>query len=175
MDSIHSEVPSTNWIFLGFELHSDFLTACFALNQATCPALGFPSLPPIELEKRVKERLEKRDLSIEGGCSGAFKASLTKFMDKCICSASATRSTLGLPLDTLGGTDEAALELTAAHISGLTSRQLEVRFLPLTKGKPTGCRSHIHHIHLLFALLCGCRWILPLVAISISAFEEFVF
>jgi len=95
-------------------------------TKATCPALGFPSLPPIELEKRVKERLEKRDLSIEGGCSGAFKTSLTKFMDKCICSASATRSTLGLPLDTLGGTDEAALEQTAAHISGLTSRQLEV-------------------------------------------------
>lgn len=113
---------------MGFELHANFLTVCFALNQATCPALGFPSLPPTELQKRVKERLEKRDLSIEDGCSGAFKTSLTKFMDKCICSVSATRSTLGLPLDRLGGTDEAVLEQTAAHISGLTSRQLEVRF-----------------------------------------------
>ena len=98
---------------------------CCILNQATCPSLGIPSLPPTEIEKLVKDRLSKPDMMAES--SGAFKDLLDTFMGKCIKSVILTRTNLGLPLDSNGGLDQAVLENVAANISGLTSRQLEVR------------------------------------------------
>lgn len=102
---------------------------CCVLNQATCPSLGTPGLPPTEIKKLVDERLSKPDMSAES--SGAFKHLLDTFMGKCIESVISTRTNLGLPLDCNGGLDQAVLENIAANISGLTSRQLEVRYSPL--------------------------------------------
>lgn len=91
--------------------------------------MGLPSLSPTEIEKLVNERLSKPDMVSES--TGAFRDSLAKFMKKCVESLISTRTNLGLPLDSYGGLDKAVLENTAANISGLTSRQLEVRDLPL--------------------------------------------
>ena len=110
-------------------LTSAICVLCWALNQATCPSLGMPGLPPTEIDKLVHERLSKPDMASES--TGAFKDMLATFMGKCIKSVTSTRTNLGLPLDSNGGSDQAVLESMAADISGLTSRQLEVRDLPL--------------------------------------------
>jgi DNA-directed RNA polymerase III subunit RPC1 len=93
-------------------------------TKATCPSSGQPSLPPAEIEKFVDERLSKPDMVSES--AGAFRDSLKTFMEKCVNSIISTRTKLGLPLDGYGGLDQAVLENTAANISGLSSRQLEV-------------------------------------------------
>lgn len=84
-----------------------------------------PGLPPTEIERLVNERLSKPDMTAES--SGAFKQSLATFMGKYVKFVISTRTNLGLPLDRNGGLDEVVLESAAANISGLTSRQLEVR------------------------------------------------
>lgn len=93
--------------------------------QATCPARGVLGLPPAELTKKVEERLSMPDVSLENGCSGAFKQSLSTFMEKRIAAIAQMRTRLGLPLDRIDE-DNSVLEKAAANISGLTERQLQV-------------------------------------------------
>lgn len=117
-----SSLVAATYVFVFFFL-------CCALNQATCPSLGQPSLLPTEITKYVEERLSKPDMMSES--SGAFRESLEKFLEKCVKSIISTRTNLGLPLDVYGGLDQEVLEDMVANISGLTSRQLEVRDLSL--------------------------------------------
>lgn len=90
--------------------------------------MGQLSLPTTEIEQLVEERLAKPDMAAES--CGAFRQSLKDFMGLCVKSIISTRTKLGLPLDSYGGVDQEVLENTAANVSGLTSRQLEVRDLP---------------------------------------------
>lgn len=63
----------------------------------------------------------------EGGCSEAFRDSLSKFLkEKCVASLRNTMQNLEMDGDKQGGEDRRSLEKFYPNISGITSRQLEV-------------------------------------------------
>ncbi|CAM6102061.1 unnamed protein product [Calypogeia fissa] len=93
--------------------------------KATCPALGKEVLLPAELTQRLESRLSLPDMSPEGGCSAAFKKSVSDFMEKQISVVTKTRSRLGLPVDSFDSS-QTALEKAAANVSGITEHQLRV-------------------------------------------------
>lgn len=95
-------------------------------TKAICPSSGSFVLSPSDLAKKLNERLSKHDMSQEGGCSMAFKHSLSTFMEKHLSEVKKTRSLFGLPMDSTVLDANCTNEKVAANISSLTARQLEV-------------------------------------------------
>ncbi|XP_058109982.1 DNA-directed RNA polymerase III subunit 1 isoform X4 [Magnolia sinica] len=105
----------------GMPLNLDRL---FMKTKATFPATrAHTSLSPSEIFKAADDRLSKHDVTPEGGCSAAFKESLSDFLKKSVVALRKTRRELGLDEDKVG---EHVLENVAANISGITSQQLQV-------------------------------------------------
>lgn len=64
----------------------------------------------------------------EGGCSVAFRDSLSKFLkDKCVKSLEETIEGLKPRWDQQGEDHKSSLENISLNISGITSQQLEVK------------------------------------------------
>ncbi|CDP20047.1 unnamed protein product [Coffea canephora] len=91
--------------------------------KATCPAGDQKSLSPSDICKKTDERLSERDTTPEGGCSEAFRDSLSKFLKvKCVQNLEKT-------IESLKAQEEdhnSSFENISSNISGFTSRQLEV-------------------------------------------------
>ncbi|XP_074571423.1 DNA-directed RNA polymerase III subunit 1-like [Curcuma longa] len=98
----------------------------FMKIMATCPPREKNMLSPTEILKFVDNRLAKHDMSPEGGCSTAFKDSLSDFVHKRVTALESTRKVLQLDEAVEGEKRSAALENVAANISGISPRQLEV-------------------------------------------------
>ncbi|XAR60510.1 DNA-directed RNA polymerase [Bertholletia excelsa] len=94
--------------------------------KATCPAGEQTSLSPSEILHLGDERLSKHDMTPEGGCSDAFKNSLSEFIQECSRRAESTRAALKLDDEQVEVRNYKILESVAQNISGLTSRQLQV-------------------------------------------------
>lgn len=95
--------------------------------KATCPADEQITLSPSEICRRTDERLSEHDMTPEGGCSEAFRDSLSKFLkQKCVASLRNTIQNLGIDENQHGQEHCMFLEKICSNISGITSRQLEV-------------------------------------------------
>ncbi|XP_057978200.1 DNA-directed RNA polymerase III subunit 1 [Malania oleifera] len=94
----------------GFPLNFERL---FLKVKATCPPKSNKYLLPSEISAEISERLKKHDMTVDGGCSSAFKKSLSNFLEICIVKRLEDMSN--------------ALELDVANkIAGITSQQLQV-------------------------------------------------
>ncbi|XP_043723195.1 DNA-directed RNA polymerase III subunit 1 isoform X1 [Telopea speciosissima] len=107
----------------GFPLNLDRL---YLKVKATCPSRDSASLAPPEILRVLDDRLSRHDMNPEGGCSDAFRNSLKDFVHKRIAIFRSTRRTLGLDEEHVQKDNSFVLENVAAHISGITSRQLQV-------------------------------------------------
>ncbi|XP_052199339.1 DNA-directed RNA polymerase III subunit 1 isoform X2 [Diospyros lotus] len=94
--------------------------------KATCPAGEQTSLSPSEILNVSNERLSKHDMTPDGGCSDAFKKSLSDFFQECSRRLKNTRMALKLDGGQVEGENRKILEIVAQNISGLTSQQLQV-------------------------------------------------
>lgn len=95
--------------------------------KATCPADGQRSLSSMENFKKIHERLSQQDMTPEGGCSEAFRDSLSKFLTgRCFGSLAQAVQNFTLSSDEHGQEHLQCLENTPLHTSDITSRQLEV-------------------------------------------------
>lgn len=94
------------------------------LIQATCPAGENASLSVSQIEETVK-RLNEHDTSTVG-CSDAFKTNLSGFLEECKERYKNTRNALGLHGEHVGEENLDFREKFAKHISGITSKQLQV-------------------------------------------------
>eukprot|EP00268_Persea_americana_P026340 TRINITY_DN25729_c0_g1_i2.p1 TRINITY_DN25729_c0_g1~~TRINITY_DN25729_c0_g1_i2.p1 ORF type:complete len:1385 (-),score=229.29 TRINITY_DN25729_c0_g1_i2:420-4574(-) len=109
------------------------LARLFSKIKATCPATGaYATLFQSEIEQAIDERLSKHDMTLEGGCSDAFRKSLSDFLYELITKLNNTRRALGLDDDSIQTIKpneydlKHVLENVAAKISGISSRQLQV-------------------------------------------------
>ncbi|KAJ8551812.1 hypothetical protein K7X08_028255 [Anisodus acutangulus] len=101
----------------------------FMKVKATCPLGGEKSLSYSEICEVVDERLSYHDMSPEGGggCSEAFRASLSDFLIKNLAETlKKLRETLLLGEEQYAGDDHEYLENIALNISGITKKQLQV-------------------------------------------------
>lgn len=95
--------------------------------QATCPPRGEKGLSYSEICEIVNERLSYHDMSPEGGCSEAFRASLSDFLIKNLAETlKRLREALLLGEEQYAGGDREYLENVALNISGITKKQLQV-------------------------------------------------
>ncbi|PSR95151.1 DNA-directed RNA polymerase III subunit 1 like [Actinidia chinensis var. chinensis] len=94
--------------------------------KAICPCGEQKSLSPSEILKFSNERLKKHDMTSDGGCSDAFKKSLSEFIQDCSTRLKSTRKALQLDDEHTEGKNPNILESVAQNISGITSRQLQV-------------------------------------------------
>ena len=83
-------------------------------------------MSPSEIIEASNERLSKHDMTPDGGCSDAFKESLSKFIEECSERLECTRKMLTLTVEQVEGENLNVLENVAQNISGVTSRQLQV-------------------------------------------------
>ena len=74
----------------------------------------------------VESRLSKKDMTPEGGCSGAFKMSLKSFLDEYIKSLKSSWDTFDLTEACAGTENAETTKPIIQNISGVTARQLEV-------------------------------------------------
>lgn len=106
------------------KIKSDPLVLIYFHWQATCPARDQKSLSPSDICKKTDERLSERDMTPEGGCSKAFRDSLSKFLKvKCV-------ENLEKTIESLKPREEdhnSSFKNISSNISGITSRQLEVK------------------------------------------------
>lgn len=102
------------------------LNQLFMKIMATCPSREQCTLLPSEILQIVDDRLSKYDISPEGGCSAAFKDSLSEFINKLVDSVKKSRTALQLDENCLGKKDSSVMESVAANISGISSRQIQV-------------------------------------------------
>ncbi|KAJ0985807.1 hypothetical protein J5N97_004163 [Dioscorea zingiberensis] len=107
----------------GIPLNLDQL---FMKIMATCPPGDKDILSPSEITEIVDCRFSKYDMSLEGGCSSAFKKSLSDFLDSRLAALRKTRSALQLDENHVGSRHSNKIEKVAANIAGITSKQLEV-------------------------------------------------
>ncbi|KAH7650983.1 DNA-directed RNA polymerase protein [Dioscorea alata] len=107
----------------GIPLNLDQL---FMKIMATCPARDEDALSPSEISEIVDSRFSKYDVSPEGGCSSAFKKSLSDFLNNRVAAFKKTRSALQLDENYVGSRNSNKIENVAANISGITSKQLMV-------------------------------------------------
>lgn len=95
--------------------------------QATCPPGGEKSLSYSEICEIVNERLSYHDMTPEGGCSEAFRASLSDFLIKSLAETLKNlRESLLLGEEQYEGDDRGYLEKIVLNISGITKKQLQV-------------------------------------------------
>ncbi|CAL5419427.1 unnamed protein product [Camellia sinensis] len=94
--------------------------------KATCPPGEQKSSSSSEILKLSNERLSKYDMTPDGGCSDAFKESLSEFIQECSRRLKRTRKALKLDDEQVEGENCNILENVAQNISGVTSRQLQV-------------------------------------------------
>lgn len=94
--------------------------------KATCPPGEQKSSSPSEILELSNERLSKYDMTPDGGCSDAFKESLSEFVQECSRRLKRTRKALKLDAEQVEGENCNILENVAQNISGVTSRQLQV-------------------------------------------------
>ncbi|XP_027150331.1 DNA-directed RNA polymerase III subunit 1-like isoform X1 [Coffea eugenioides] len=95
--------------------------------KASCPAGDQKSLSPSDICKKTDERLSERDMTPEGGCSEAFRDSLSKFLKvKCVQNLEKTIESLKAQEDQQEEDHNSSFENISSNISGFTSRQLEV-------------------------------------------------
>ncbi|KAF9600283.1 hypothetical protein IFM89_005869 [Coptis chinensis] len=92
--------------------------------RATCPANAHENLSPSEALKKVYERLEKPDISLDG--ANKFKNSLRDFFEGVTDSLKKTRKFLDLDENNVEKNDPSFLEKIAANVSGISLKQLEV-------------------------------------------------
>ena len=83
-------------------------------------------MSPSEILKFCNERLKKHDMTSDGGCSDAFKKSLSEFIQDCSTRLKITIKALKLDDEHIEGKNPNILESVAQNISGITSRQLQV-------------------------------------------------
>lgn len=74
----------------------------------------------------MDNRFSKYDVSPEGGCSSAFKKSLSDFLNNRVAAFKKTRSALQLDENYVGSRNSNKIENVAANIAGITSKQLKV-------------------------------------------------
>nr|XP_009800353.1 PREDICTED: DNA-directed RNA polymerase III subunit rpc1 [Nicotiana sylvestris]XP_009800354.1 PREDICTED: DNA-directed RNA polymerase III subunit rpc1 [Nicotiana sylvestris] len=99
----------------------------FMKVKATCPPRGEKGLSYSEICEIVNERLSYHDMSPEGGCSEAFRASLSDFLIKNLAETlKRLREALLLGEEQYAGGDREYLENVALNISGITKKQLQV-------------------------------------------------
>ncbi|KAL3354961.1 hypothetical protein AABB24_019178 [Solanum stoloniferum] len=99
----------------------------FMKVKATCPPGGEKSLSYSEICEIVNERLSYHDMTPEGGCSEAFRASLSDFLIKNLAETLKNlRESLLLGEEQYEGDDRGYLEKIALNISGITKKQLQV-------------------------------------------------
>ncbi|KAL5581146.1 hypothetical protein UlMin_013588 [Ulmus minor] len=98
----------------------------FMKAKATCPARGNESLSPEKVCEKVESRLSKQDMTPEGGCSAAFRTSLKCFLDEYSKALRRTQETFESIEGLAGIENSATVEKIVKHITGVTSRQLEV-------------------------------------------------
>ncbi|PHU11107.1 hypothetical protein BC332_18037 [Capsicum chinense] len=99
----------------------------FMKVKATCPPGGEKSLSYSEICGIVNERLSYHDMSPEGGCSEAFRASLSDFLIKNLAETlKKLREVLLLGEEQYAGDGREYLENIALNISGITKKQLQV-------------------------------------------------
>uniref|UniRef100_A0A1U7WQM1 DNA-directed RNA polymerase n=1 Tax=Nicotiana sylvestris TaxID=4096 RepID=A0A1U7WQM1_NICSY len=99
----------------------------FMKVKATCPPRGEKGLSYSEICEIVNERLSYHDMSPEGGCSEAFRASLSDFLIKNLAETlKRLREALLLGGEQYAGGDREYLENVALNISGITKKQLQV-------------------------------------------------
>ncbi|XP_055835771.1 DNA-directed RNA polymerase III subunit 1-like [Solanum dulcamara] len=99
----------------------------FMKIKATCPPGGAKSLSYSEICEIVNERLSYHDMSPEGGCSEAFRASLSDFLIKNLAETLKNlRESLLLGEEKHAGDGHGYLENIALNISGITKKQLQV-------------------------------------------------
>lgn len=110
-----------------------FYPPIWFISQATCPATGaHATLFQSDIEQAIDERLSKHDMTLEGGCSDAFRKSLSDFLYELVTKLNNTRRALGLDDDSIQTIKrneydlKHVLENVAAKISGISSRQLQV-------------------------------------------------
>ena len=94
--------------------------------KATCPARDEEALSPSEISEIVNNRFSKYDMSPEGGCSSAFKKSLSDFLNNRVAAFKKTRGALQLDENYVESQNSNKIEHVAANISGITSKQLKV-------------------------------------------------
>lgn len=97
-----------------------------SFSQATCPAGEQKSLSPSEIIEQSNKRLSERDMTPDGGCSDAFKTSLSEFIQECNTRLRSTRKALQLDDEQVEEENRNILENVAQNISGVTSKQLQV-------------------------------------------------
>ncbi|KAE9463493.1 hypothetical protein C3L33_04598, partial [Rhododendron williamsianum] len=98
----------------------------FMKVKATCPAGEQKSLSPSEIIEQSNKRLSERDMTPDGGCSDAFKTSLSEFIQECNTRLRSTRKALKLDDEQVEEENRNILENVAQNISGVTSKQLQV-------------------------------------------------
>ncbi|KAI8573806.1 hypothetical protein RHMOL_Rhmol01G0304200 [Rhododendron molle] len=98
----------------------------FMKVKATCPAGEQKSLSPDEIIEQSNKRLSERDMTPDGGCSDAFKTSLSEFIQECNTRLRSTRKALKLDDEQVEEENRNILENVAQNISGVTSKQLQV-------------------------------------------------
>lgn len=99
----------------------------FMKVKATCPPGGEKSLSYSEICDIVNKRLSYHDMSPEGGCSEAFRASLSDFLIKDLAETLKNLwEALLLGKEQYAGDDHEYLENIALNISGITKKQLQV-------------------------------------------------
>lgn len=77
--------------------------------------------------EKLEVKLSKHDTSSDGGCSEEFREELTEFLKKRIELLKNTRKALCLDEDHIGDKKSRKKERTAANISGISEKQLQVR------------------------------------------------
>lgn len=108
----------------GFALNFDRL---FLKIKATCPVRSHSYMTPSEISDEISKRLEKHDMTFDGGCSDAFKTSLSNFLEDSILQRlKKTRDALGLGKNSVGETNLNYLDNIANEMSGITHQQLQV-------------------------------------------------